>query len=397
MKGGILLLERKRFVLMNKDTEILYFESETDEYGDTYLESIAEPMHQLPIGFTDIHSFITQRQAPKHREHIKRIMRQAGCDHLDGFLQITKALSLNDTFWVKTHDSDLNWVEVSLYRNDFDETIARLAFEGGEYTSKFSSTSPEYSTDGLYAKCWVKEHDDIFLLKTGSKQYEYEPYSEYLAAQLSSKICSDAAQYDLDIYHDRLVSKCPIFTSEKEGFAAALKVLNPDKVKETAYLLEYFQKLGFEDSFRRMVILDALIVNNDRHVGNYGFMIDNDTQEILRMAPVFDHNRSLAYKVKTLDIQSLKHYLQGETPRIGTDFNQIAHKLLTPEIKSDLLNLRYFSFDMSERFPFPKERLKLLEEMVHNQIEHILGNRSLYHYSHTVAHEKRVAETNNIV
>ena len=170
------MLERKRFVLMNKDTEILYFESETDEYGDTYLESVTEPLHQLPIGFTDIHSFIAQRQAPKHREHIKRIMRQAGCDHLDGFLQITKALSLNDTFWVKTPDSDLNWAAVSLYRNDFDETIARLAFEGGEYTSKFSSTSPEYSTDGLYAKCWVKENDGIFLLKTGSKQYEYEPF-----------------------------------------------------------------------------------------------------------------------------------------------------------------------------------------------------------------------------
>ena len=103
------------------------------------------------------------------------------------------------------------------------------------------------------------------------------------------------------------------------------------------------------------------------------------------MAPVFDHNRSLAYKVKELDVITLRHYLQDEVPRIGTDFNQIAHKLLTPEIRSDLKNLRYFSFEMPDKFPFPKGRLKLLEEMVHNQIEHILGNRSLYHYSHDTA------------
>ena len=146
--------------------------------------------------------------------------------------------------------------------------------------------------------------------------------------------------------------------------------------------MEYFQKVGVEDAFRRMVVLDALIINNDRHIGNYGFVIDNATQKILRMAPVFDHNRSLAYKVKELDTKSLKYYLQDEVPRIGVDFNQIAHKFLTPEIKSDLLNLRYFSFELSDRFPFSKERLKLLEKLVHNQIENILGNRSLYHYSH---------------
>lgn len=52
--------------------------------------------------------------------------------------------------------------------------------------------------------------------------------------------------------------------------------------------------------------LVRLIVNNDRHIGNYGFIVDNDTQKILRMAPVFDHNRSLAYKVKDLDVASLK-------------------------------------------------------------------------------------------
>lgn len=388
---------KKQFILMNKDNEVLYFESETDEYGDTYLEGIGKPYSQLPLGFTDIHSFISQRQAPKHREHIKRIMRQAGCDHLEGFLYVTKALSLNDTFWVKPYDSNLSWSQVSLYQNNFDETIARLAFEGGEYASKFSPTSPEFSTDGLYAKCWIRENNDIFLVKTGSKEYGLEPYSEFLASQIAPKICSDAVSYSLDYHHNRLVSKCRIFTSESEGFTAAFKLLDSNRTKETSYLLDFFEKMGCEDAFRRMIVLDALIINSDRHVGNYGFMVDNDTQKILRMAPVFDHNRSLAYKVENLDLKSLKSYLQDEVPQIGTDFNQVAHKMLTPEIKSDLMNLRYFEFTLPDGFPFEKERLKLLEEMVYNQIEHILDNRSLYHYSHYSSLDNKIDFANKRV
>ncbi len=376
--------DNKSFVLMNKDSEVLYFESETDEYGDTYLEAVAAPCGILPLGFSDIHSFISQRQAPKHRTHINKIMRQAGCDHLEGYLELTKALSLNDTFWVKPAASCLTWNEVSLYGNDFDETIAKLAFEGGDYISEFSSTSPEFSTDGMYAKCWIREADNIFLVKTGSEQHGFEPYSEYLASQIASKICHNTVEYSLDNYHGRLASKCGLFTSEAEGFVSALKLLDTKRLKETAYLLNVFQKYDCEDTFRRMIVFDALIINNDRHAGNYGFIVQNDTQQILRMAPVFDLNRSLAYNVKHLDINSLQTYLKNEVPRIGLEFNQIAHKMLTPEIKSDLLNLRYFEFEDCSSEEFPKERLKLLEEMVHNQIENIIANKSLYHYSHII-------------
>ncbi len=374
--------DTKQFILMNQDIEVLYFESETDEYGDTYLESTSEPHSVLPIGFSDIHTFVSQRQAPKHRTHINQIMRQAGCDHLEGYLEITKALSLNDTFWVKPISSNLTWDDVSLYGNDFDETIAKLAFEGGEYVSSFSPTSPEFSTDGMYAKCWIREDDNIYLVKTGSEQHGLEPYSEYLASRLAPHICHESVQYTLDTYHNRLVSKCGLFTNESIGFVSALKLLDHKRIKETAYLLDFFQKNGCEDAFRRMIVFDALIVNNDRHPGNYGFLVDNHTQEILGMAPIFDQNRSLAYNVPTLDDNTLLQYLKNEVPRIGSDFNQIAHKMLTPELKSDLLNLKQFEFDTIDHPAFPKERVQLLQELVHNQIDNIIGNKALYHYQH---------------
>ena len=35
--------------------------------------------------------------------------------------------------------------------------------------------------------------------------------------------------------------------------------------------------------------------NTDRHLGNFGALIDNDTISVIRMAPVFDNNRSLLF------------------------------------------------------------------------------------------------------
>ena len=53
-----------------------------------------------------------------------------------------------------------------------------------------------------------------------------------------------------------------------------------------------------------MCILDALILNTDRHSGNFGVLYRNDTMQVQKMAPVFDSNRSLLFD---LDDDQLKH------------------------------------------------------------------------------------------
>ncbi|MDE5824502.1 MAG: HipA domain-containing protein, partial [Lachnospiraceae bacterium] len=40
-------------------------------------------------------------------------------------------------------------------------------------------------------------------------------------------------------------------------------------------------------------VLDYIIVNTDRHTQNYGFMMNNDTGKIERLAPLFDFNCAL--------------------------------------------------------------------------------------------------------
>ena len=207
------------YVLMNKDIPVLSFLCERNEFEEPTFQELVWYVSYRPIGYKSLPGFLERRKAPKHREHIQRLLERYGCDDLEGFLNVTHALSLNDTFWVKRQDSNLQWNQVSLYQNEFDQLISEAAFDGSANSSELSTTSPEFGTDGNYAKCWIREDEDIFLYKTGSSRYEVEPLSEFLASQLASILCPDYVDYDLGFYRGRLISKCRLFTSERFGLA----------------------------------------------------------------------------------------------------------------------------------------------------------------------------------
>ena len=95
------------FYLMNKDQRVLTFRMEKNEFDEVTFKEVKEEKGKdfietpRPIGFKDIQLWLAGRQAPKHRAHIAELLRQCGCYNLDGYLRITHALTLNDTFWVK--------------------------------------------------------------------------------------------------------------------------------------------------------------------------------------------------------------------------------------------------------------------------------------------------------
>ena len=116
---------------------------------------------------------IIQNQVPIRRRRFlcagKYCFKRFNCYDLEGFLQVTHAATLNDTFWVRLAKSHLSWNNVSLFQNPFDDVVARIAFEGGLYGEHFSTASPEFSTDGTFAKCWTRLDNQIFLMKRGSE------------------------------------------------------------------------------------------------------------------------------------------------------------------------------------------------------------------------------------
>ena len=58
---------------------------------------------------------------------------------------------------------------------------------------------------------------------------------------------------------------------------------------------EWFLNLSEElaKAYLRLIVLDTLCMNMDRHTQNYGVLRDTETGEILRLAPNYDNNIAL--------------------------------------------------------------------------------------------------------
>lgn len=358
-----------QYLFLNKDSILLEFHCEQNEYLETTAHEDAWHTAQRPFGYRNLTDFLEQRKAPKHRAHIAELLKEYGCDTLEGFLRVTHALSLNDTFWVKPADSALQWNEVSLYQNSFNEMIAEAAFDGSLASSGFSSTSPEFSTDGQYAKCWVRKGGAIQLYKTGGV-FGMEPVSEYLASQLAASFCPDSVRYDLAFYRGELISQCALFTSEQYGLAKAAFLT---KDRTISGFLHYFESIGSGDAFRQMCILDALILNIDRHSGNFGVLYDNDTLQVQKMAPVFDNNRSLLFDLDSDQLKNTEWCIRHCSPRLGSDFIATARGLVTDSILSDLKNLKDFRFTSHPDILIEPDRIDRLNTILQCQLSKILA------------------------
>lgn len=96
-----------QYLLMNKDVCILHFSCTHNEFEEVLFAEEEWLVQYCPIGYHGLQSFLEQRRAPKHRAYIRELLEQCGCGDMEGFLRVTHALSLNDTFWVKGTESPL--------------------------------------------------------------------------------------------------------------------------------------------------------------------------------------------------------------------------------------------------------------------------------------------------
>lgn len=69
----------------------------------------------------------------------------------------------------------------------------------------------------------------------------------------------------------------------------------------------------FLQDFAKMAACDYLFVNPDRHANNWGFFVDADTNDIVSIAPLYDHNQALISDELGNDISELIYEPTGTT------------------------------------------------------------------------------------
>ena len=191
-----------------------------------------------------------------------------------------------------------------------------------------------------------------------------EPYSEFYAAQIAEALGFPHVEYGLSRYKGSLCSTCPLFTSEKIGYLPASKIPHREKILT-------------DPQFARVFLFDALVFNTDRHLGNFGYLVDNETNEIVGPAPIFDNGFGL-FALADLDVDdpddafvALQGHLRGKHPALferWLGFPQVQREDLTKAVES----LKGFRFRVHPHYNLPRERLAFLERFLQKRVSDIL-------------------------
>ncbi len=65
------------------------------------------------------------------------------------------------------------------------------------------------------------------------------------------------------------------------------------ELEDDEMIIQNMDQVGLGDAYKKMLILDALVSNLDRHEFNFGVLKEVDTGKVVGFAPYFDHNLSL--------------------------------------------------------------------------------------------------------
>jgi len=300
------------YYLMNAHTRVLEFEHEHTEIGDLYkVLSTSEPP-LLPIDLQKgevttarLGDWIERRVIPVNRHHMEAVLSAINLTNHFDVLCYSHGMSLNDTFWIQEASENLDFDAINLYDNPFDEALGWIAFTGIPSDISHHLSTPEITTEGMLPKYWRRiTADEIILCKGGTEGYSnagLEPFAEVMAYHISKRIGVNTIPYRLERLNDKPVSVSKLFTTKGNGLLTASRYLSYKepgvKYISLQVALEHMQN-DFEDisPFYDMCFFDYIIDNGDRHLNNWGFTVNNMTQEIVGFAPLWDNGAALDYE-----------------------------------------------------------------------------------------------------
>lgn len=153
----------------------------------------------------------------------------------------------------------------------------------------------DLSTGGCYPKAWVRKDDGFYLYKDGGQDAVER---EVLASKICR--CFDCHQvlYEQGMFENEPVSISKIMTSQRYSLVtyAAYDVYCTNHDWNTLDKILELDAHGYY----MMNILDYLVGNTDRHWENWGLLVDNETNQPIRLHGLMDFNRSFQ-QYDTLD------------------------------------------------------------------------------------------------
>ena len=296
------------------------------------------------------------RGIPSWRDDLDLLLAKLNISTATELLDKAFGLSLSDQYWVKPFDLDIKYDDINFFEHDFEDSeFTNITFSNSvNVNSKVSLVSPNNTTDGRLKKTWVIEDGKRYLLKGGYKNEIMQPFNEVLASMICERLGFNYVPYTIDIVNDKIVSKCVCFIDKDTELVSAYQILHNNCDKDNAYenyitLLEDNGIVNARCEIENMFILDYIILNEDRHLNNFGIIRNVEDLSYVGVAPIFDSGESLNivdysdeeiiingdgrffYNVDTIDsliyhIRDLKRFDLSKLDGICDEFDELLHK-----------------------------------------------------------------------
>lgn len=317
---------------MNKNTEILLTEYDSasstftkiyEVYNILYAPYILKNLYNEK-NFNDnsfrinLSKWFQGRGIPSWRDKLDILLHRLNIVAPSELLGKSFGLSLSDQYWLKPINTSISYDDINFFDNDFDYTEfleASLSKNSNSIVNASSLNTPNNTTDGMLRKAWIIENGTRYLLKSGYKNELLQPFNEVLASEICNRLGFDHVKYTLDTYKDTVVSKCPCFITKDTELITCHQIRNNinryDSTKDYEEYIKILEEHGIVDArtqMENMFILDFLIMNEDRHLNNFGIIRDVNTLKWLKCAPIFDNGQSL----NTLYYDENELHISGE-------------------------------------------------------------------------------------
>lgn len=250
------------------------------------------PEH-LPVGIAvkngaadraALNEWWTDRSIPASRSGIREALETLEITSTKMLLVRCYGLSLSDQYWIRPEGFSLTWDAVNFFDNDFSDDIGDVLFGEKKKADALDFSSPDNTTDGNLKKRWKLIGGKRCLVKGGSNPFCQQPFNEVIAAGIMERLGISHVPYEIAWNKGASYSVCEDFVNENMDLVPAWRILKTQKKSNSVSVYQHFvnccEKLGIQGAvpfIDRMIVLDYIIANEDRHFNNFGVLREAET------------------------------------------------------------------------------------------------------------------------
>lgn len=299
---------KKKYMLMHKNIPVCKIELDEASGAISAVSNAEDPMH-VPVGIAvkkgvvdraALNEWWKGRAIPASRDGIRSALEELNLSNTQKLLEKCLGLSLSDQYWICPNESGINWSQLNFFDTPFFDDVGNVLFGKGSGSEEISLMSPDNTTDGWLKKKWKIIDGKRCLIKGGSGATQQEPYNEVLASRLMERLGIPHVPYTLVVQDDYPYSVCEDFITPDTELISAWYIMQTEKKPNHVSVYQHYLNCcntlgihGMEDALNKMMVLDYLIVNEDRHQNNFGVVRNAETLEWIGAAPIYDSGTSL--------------------------------------------------------------------------------------------------------